>query len=237
MNNLVSVIIPSYNRYDNLLNTIDSIKKQTYNNYEIIVIDDGSSDKRYKDVIDNVTIINLETSSKYKLGYACGAIPRNKGLEIAKGDYIAFCDDDDIWMPEKLEIQIKEMIKNNISMSCTEGYIGFGFFDSSKKYKLYNSEYYNDVLKKKYGLDKYTDFPEKFDLNFLLKHNFIITSSICFKKELKDKTGFMKHIKNGGEIINGVKDWQDYNYWRRMLTYSNCLYIKTPLFYYDLKKY
>ena len=200
MNNLVSVIIPSYNRYDNLLNTIDSIKKQTYNNYEIIVIDDGSSDKRYKNVIDNVIIINLETSSKYKLGYACGAIPRNKGLEVAKGDYIAFCDE-------------------------------------SKKYKLYNGEYYNDVLKKKYGLDKYTDFPEKFDLNFLLKHNFIITSSICFKKELKDKTGFMKHIKNGGEIINGVKDWQDYNYWRRMLTFSNCLYIKTPLFYYDLKKY
>ena len=70
MEDLVSVIISSYNRYDLLLNAIESVKNQTYKNIEIIVIDDGSPDERYKNPIDNVIIINLEErNSRNKLGY------------------------------------------------------------------------------------------------------------------------------------------------------------------------
>ena len=47
----------------------------------------------------------------------------------------------------------------------------------------------------------------------------------------------MKLIRNGGEIIDGKKEWQDWDLWKRMLKYSDCLYIDLPLFYYDLKKY
>lgn len=231
---MISVIIPTYNRYDNLLNAINSVKNQTYKDYEIIVISDGSTDKRYEKDIDNVTMIRLTKSSREILGYPCGAVPRNEGLIKAHGEYIAFLDDDDIWMPNKLEIQIKEMIKNNMDISCTDGYIGKGFYDKNKNYKIYNKEYYFKQLTKKYNID---DFPKILDLKFIEIHNLIITSSICFKKELVYKIGYMKLIRNGGEIINGKKEWQDWEFWKRMLKNSNCLYIDIPLFYYDLKSY
>ena len=232
---MISVIIPTHNRYNNLLNAIKSVKKQTYKDIEIIVVSDGSSDKRYEKDIENVKMIRLNKSSKENLGYPCGAVPRNEGLKVSKGEYIAFLDDDDIWMPNKLEIQIDEMKKNNIKMSCTDGYIGNGYYDKNKKYKIYNKEHYWLALKKKFKLkDK---FPNKFNLDFVKIHNPIITSSICFKKELINEIGYMKLIKNGGQIINGKKEWQDWDYWKRMLKYTECLYIDKPLVYYDLKKY
>lgn len=232
---LVSVIIPSHNRYDNLLNAINSVKQQTYKNYEIIVVDDGSKDSRYKNNIHNVKIINLPQSSKEILGYPCGAVPRNEGMRNSNGTYIAFLDDDDIWMPNKLEIQMEEMKKNNIQVSSTDGYIGEGFYNQNKIYKIYNKEYFGKQLKIIFNLKD--DFPRKFNLDFIKIHNPIITSSIIFKKELINKVGYMKLIRNGGENINGKKDWQDWNYWRKLLEHTDCLYIKTPLFYYDNKKY
>lgn len=229
---MISVIIPSHNRYNNLLNAINSVKNQTYNNKEIIVVDDGSNDLRYKNKIDDVIIINLPISSKKKLGYPCGAVPRNEGMKIAKGDYIAFLDDDDIWMPNKLEIQINEMIKKNIDVSSTDGYSGLGFYNPEKKYKIYNS---GEGLKKKFKLKN--DFPDIFTYEFIKKNNPIITSSICFKKSLINKIGYMDLYKNGGQRIKGKKKFQDYEYWKRMLRHSDCLYIKKQLFYYDVKRY
>jgi len=246
---MISVIIPSYNRYDNMINAINSVKNQTFKDFEIIVISDGSTDERYQKDIEGVNMIRLPESSIQKLGYPCGSVPRNRGLEVAKGEYICFLDDDDIWMPNKLEKQIKMMKDNDIDISCTDGYIGKGFYNSNKKYQIYNKEYYWENLKSIYKIDF---FPNRFNLNFIKKHNCIITSSICFKKTLSDKIGFMKLIKNGGEKIkkkskmwkNGgekikkkSKMWQDWDYWIRMLEHTDCLYINEPLFYYDLEKY
>ena len=230
---MISVIIPTYNRYDNLLNAIDSVKNQTYKDYEIIVVSDGSTDERYKNDIDSVIMIRLPKSSREVLGYPCGSVPRNEGLVKAKGEYIAFLDDDDIWMPNKLEIQIKQM-KEKIDISCTDGFIGKGFYNSNTKYKIYNKEHYFKDLKKIYKIDK---FPNILNLKFIEIHNLIITSSICFKKDIIKNSGYMKLIRNGGEIINGKKEWQDWDLWKRMLNYSDCLYIDLPLFYYDLKNY
>ena len=70
-------------------------------------------------------------------------------------------------------------------------------------------------------------------MNFVNVHNCIITSSICFKKELYNKIGEMKLIKNGSEIINGEKEWQNWDYWKRMLQYTDCLYIKKPHIIYN----
>ena len=69
---MISIIIPSFNRYDNLLNAISSVKNQTFKDYEIIVVSDGSTDKRYQQEIQKVKIIRLKKSSKQKLGYPCG---------------------------------------------------------------------------------------------------------------------------------------------------------------------
>ncbi len=229
---MISVIIPTYNRYDYLCNAIDSVRAQTYKNKEIIVIDDCSTDIRYSNIKD-VQYIRLNPGSKEKFGYPCGAFPRNVGMRVAKGEYIAFLDDDDIWMPEKLEIQIKEMKKYNYEVSCTEGYFGRGFYNPNDTYELYNGEHYWNDLKKIYKLNN--SFPDIFTREFIEIHNPIITSSVCFKRSIVDKIGLMPLYRNGGQMINGIKEWQDYSYWKLMLHKRDCLYIKKPLFYYDGK--
>ena len=117
----ISVIIPTYNRFKYLLNCIKSIKEQTYSNIEIIVINDCSKQKEYYDYDwdkNDIIIIHLEENSKKKFGFSCpGGYQRNFGIEKSSGDYIAFCDDDDIWFPRKLELQLKAMKKTNCKMS------------------------------------------------------------------------------------------------------------------------
>ena len=230
---MISVIIPSYNRYDKLCNAIQSVKAQTYKNYEIIVVDDSSTDSRYMNYIKDVMMIRLSPGSKDKFGYPCGAYPRNIGMREARGEYIAFLDDDDVWMPDKLEVQVERMIKSGYDVSSTEGYFGRGQYDKNIKYPLYNREYFWNGLKKTFRLGD--DFPDVFTSEFIEIHNPIITSSICFRRNIVDEIGDMPLIRNGGQTINGVKKWQDYEYWKMMLKTRDCLYVKEPLFYYDGK--
>ena len=123
---LVSVVIPSYNRFRYLLNTLDSIKKQTYKNIEIIVVNDCSTQQEYYQYHwKDINIIHLQENSKKKFNHGCPGWVRNQGIEIAQGKYIAFCDDDDIWMSQKIELQIKAL-QNNVEckMCSTDGLIG-----------------------------------------------------------------------------------------------------------------
>lgn len=139
----VSVIIPSYNRFKYLLNTLKSVKEQTYSNIEIIVINDRSSQKEYYEYnweSNNIKIVHLKKNSKEIFGYACAGFVRNKGIEIGSGKYIAFCDDDDIWFPNKIELQLKAMLLTGCKMSSTDGLIGNGIFNSGETYKKYNAE-------------------------------------------------------------------------------------------------
>ena len=85
----ISVIIPTYNRFKYLLNTLNSIKKQTYENIEIIVINDGSDEEAYNTYDwekENIKIIHISNNSK------CVGRVRNTGVENASGKYIAFCE-------------------------------------------------------------------------------------------------------------------------------------------------
>ena len=99
---LVSVIVPTYNRTSYLKLTLDSIASQTYSPVEIIVVDDGSPGN------DNEVLCGKYNQVKYiRIENSGGpAIPRNIGLRDAKGEFIALLDDDDIWLPEKLEKQV-----------------------------------------------------------------------------------------------------------------------------------
>jgi len=124
----VSIIVPTY-RFKYLMNTIESIKKQTYKNLEIIVINDRSTQEEYYNYdwdANDILITHLEQNSKQKFGYPCSGYVRNKGIEISTGKYIAFCDDDDIWFPKKIELQINAMKKSGCKMSSTDGLAGNG---------------------------------------------------------------------------------------------------------------
>ena len=149
-NELVSVVIPSYNRFEYLKNAIDSVLSQTYSNFEIIVINDGSTqDAYYSEKLPNeVKVINLETNQKNVLGYVSNEYVRNFGIKAAQGKYLAFLDDDDIWMPNKLEIQLNAMEANDFKFSSTEGYFGEGVFSKHKTYPLCNNEkFYSKISK------------------------------------------------------------------------------------------
>ena len=103
----ISIIIPTFNRKLFLLNAIDSVLNQTYQNIELIIIDDGSSDKtinklkQYKSQIKIYSQINKGVSAA-----------RNKGIKISQNDWVAFLDSDDRWHPKKLEKQINYLKKN-----------------------------------------------------------------------------------------------------------------------------
>ena len=228
----VSVIIPTYNRFKYLLNTIQSVKEQTYSNIEIVVVNDCSIEKEYYEYDwkeNDIIIIHLKENSKTKFGYGCAGFVRNKGIQIATGKYIAFCDDDDIWFPNKTELQLTSMKRIGCKMSSTDGLIGHYIYNSTKIYEKYNAEHYYSILQNIYRskgsnlLDN--GFPHIWDLNFLKIHNCIICSSVLIEKEILDKINNMKCVKNS----------EDYDCWLRALEHTNSVYVNDVCFYYDTK--
>lgn len=226
----VSVIIPTYNRFKYLLNTIKSVKEQTYPNIEIIVVNDKSTQHEYYDydwTSNNIKIIHLEKNTKDIFGYGCAGFVRNKGIEVSSGKYIAFCDDDDIWFSNKLELQINAMKETGCKMSSTDGLIGNGVYDPTKIYQKYNAECHYNTLHNIYRqkgsnlLDN--GFPYIWTLEFLKLHNCMICSSIIIEKPILDKIGNMKCINNG----------EDYDCWLKALQYTSSVYINDVCIYYD----
>lgn len=233
-NPLVSVIIPTYNRFKYLLNAIESVQNQTYKNVEIIVINDCSDEEEYYSTKFplNVKKIDLEINQKHKLGYISVGHIRNFGLEVAKGKYIATLDDDDVWLPRKLEIQISKLTSSNNKFSCTEGYVGYGEYDKTLKYKLYNRERFYKKIAKKHKKNIFSNykkfnFPNEFDFNFLKIHNSIITSSVVVERDLINFIGGFRPFATKDDYA------PDYDCWLGLLRITNCDYIDTPLFYYD----
>ena len=116
MQPLVSIITPMYNSEKFILKTIKSVINQTYSNWELLLIDDRSTDNSIKILEDfkskyaNIKLLQNDTN----LG---AAKSRNKGILEAKGDYIAFLDADDLWKPNKLDLQIQFMQTHNCDVS------------------------------------------------------------------------------------------------------------------------
>ena len=114
---LVSIIMPNYNSEKYLNDTVKSVLSQTYQNWELLFVDDCSTDNSlafacsFED--ERIRIFQNKTNSG-------AAISRNYALRMAKGKWIAFLDSDDLWMPEKLEKQITYMQTNDIAFSFTD---------------------------------------------------------------------------------------------------------------------
>lgn len=130
-NKKISVIIPFYNGVEWLCEAVQSVLRQTYKNFEIIVINDGSSENmdRFLNKFGDKTHY-IVTNNK-------GPGPaRNLGIEMAKGEYIAFLDSDDLWLPNKLEVQVLNMNNYNWIWSHTS----YSLFNDE------NTEFIKDVL-------------------------------------------------------------------------------------------
>ena len=113
---LVSIVTPTYNCGPFIAETIESVLAQTYDNWEMIIVDDCSKD-------DTAKIVEPYLKRDKRIRYHCldrnsgAAIARNWALKDAKGEWIAFLDSDDLWLPTKLEHQLDFMTKNGYSFS------------------------------------------------------------------------------------------------------------------------
>lgn len=180
---LASVILPTYRRKETLKRAIDSLYSQSYTSIEIIVVDDNA------DVEWNNYVQSILKDYPYVV-YICNAKnlgsaeTRNVGIRAAKGDYITFLDDDDIYLPEKVENQLQYMIENGADYSITDLYL------YSEKDKLLDKRIRNYIKK--------TD--QKSLLQYHLMYHMTGTDSMMFKKEYLLNIGGFPPINVGDEF-------------------------------------
>ena len=137
MGELVSIITPVYNCAKFIAETINSVIAQTYINWELIIVDDCSTD----DTENIVRSFQDQRIHYYQNVVNSGAaVSRNRALREAKGRWIAFLDSDDLWLPNKLDRQIKFMMDNHISFSYTN--LGVIVESSCNRTKTYHEIWY-----------------------------------------------------------------------------------------------
>ena len=105
----ISVIIPTFNRKVFICEAIKSVLNQTYKDWELLIIDDGSTDNT-KSIIDKYSQSNPHIKYFYQENGGQGSA-RNLGVKVAAGNWVAFLDHDDIWLPKKLELYISKLLK------------------------------------------------------------------------------------------------------------------------------
>lgn len=126
MEPLVSIVTPCFNSEKYIKQTIESVLNQTYKNFEMIIVDDISTDKsveiikEYQKKDSRIKLIELEEKGG-------ASIARNRALKELNGRYVAFLDSDDIWQKDKLEKQVKFMQENDVSFSYTD----YGYMDDN----------------------------------------------------------------------------------------------------------
>lgn len=168
MRPLVSIIVPAYNAEKYIANTINSVRQQTYDNWNLMILDDCSTDNTKNIVRSFVNIdsrIHLYENSKN----SGAAIIRNIGIELAGGEWIAFLDSDDLWHREKLEKQLKTVYAEGAEL-C---YTSYAVVDGNGK-----------KAKKNYIVPKKTDYKA------LLKENVIGCSTVLLRADLAKKYCF-----------------------------------------------
>ncbi|MBJ6727098.1 glycosyltransferase family 2 protein [Geomesophilobacter sediminis] len=229
----VSVIIPTHNRADLITEAIDSVLAQTYTDYEIIVVDDGSTDQtaealgRYGD-----SVLYLYQS---QMGPSAA---RNAGIKRAKGDLIAFLDSDDMWLPEKLSAQVAAMEANPSVGLVATGYATISAGEAKKDEQVLSGaevsevrscHYKNyfatstvmvraDCLKKVGRFDESLHFAEDWDLwlRILQAYDFTYIGRVLtrYRKHLLNitQTSFHRNVKDWEKVIErhrgrSFKEW------------------------------
>lgn len=191
MNNpLISVIIPTFDRPFFLKRAIDSVIKQNYTNFEIIVVVDGISNKTEKliEEINKKNNISLKLiQTERKVG---GSEARNIGVRSAIGELIALLDDDDEWFSDKLSSQVNLMKKNNLSVDDD-----FLCFTSLERYKEKQQKKYDKLPNVDYKDSNKSSIADYlFETKGLRNIGFIQTSTILIPKRIITETPFTKDL-------------------------------------------
>ncbi len=196
---MISIIIPTYNRCAYLFRAIESVLSQTYQDFELLIIDDGSTDETEKNVIN---LIKENKKIKYiKTPNRGVSAARNLGIHISTGELISFLDSDDEWLPDKLKIQI-DFLQNNQDLNLVHGeeiWIRKGKRVNQKK------------IHKKGGGDI---FSQCLDLCA------ISPSTVLIRKELFHEVGYFRE---------DFPVCEDYDLWLRIASRYQVGFIPSPL--------
>ena len=213
---LVSVVMPVFNAERYLPHTINSVLSQTFSDFELIIVDDCSTDGSF-DLAQahesdfRVRALRLEANS------GGPARPRNFGLKESRGRYIAFVDSDDLWHPQKLELQVALMESKSIFMISTS-------FQAIGDHVTYE-----DYLKERFSLGEHVDLPMSIDYRIsyerLLIDNLIPNSSAFVRADVVKLFSFEEERKYAAV--------EDYIMWCRLhREYGFSMKLRLPLFAY-----
>jgi len=202
----ISVIIPTWNRASTLEKAIRSAFEQTLAPLEVLVCDDGTTDKS-REIVDSINDSRVQWIEGEHSGKP--AIPRNSGIQASRGEWLAFLDSDDEWLPEKLEKQFALVNKMGCDAACSnairyvplQGHLG---------------AYY------KHNIGEILSFTE------LIHNNYVICSSVLIKTDIVD---MCKGFPENKTLIA----LEDYALWLRTATFTNFAYVDEPQLIYSDK--
>lgn len=205
---LISVIIPCYNKSDVISVTIDSVLAQTYEDFEIIIIDDGSTD-------NSIEVINTYKDSRIRLipqQNSGVSVTRNIGIKEAIGSWIAFLDADDWWHPNYLKVLV-----NNINSNPSVQFIGTQFYSLADKKGWKPNVWVNQPTQSTSRI--ITNLPKEWILGIPF-----FTSSVCIQKNIlfKQSEPFKPRQSQG----------EDLDLWFRLAEQTSILNITQPLVVY-----
>src|ERR1035437_6755049 len=196
-----SVIIPAFNAEAVLARALRSVEAQTYRDYEVVLIDDGSTDGTAEIARSFKSVRYLHQSNQYQ------AVARNRGLREAGGEFVAFLDADDEWLPEKLERQLAFMERNESRISYTDTY-----YAKDGKLARYSK------MAPPYGGQILTQLIEEW-----LEYCFITMNTVVAEKRLLEEVG-------GFDEAAPFFSFEDYGLWLRVaLSEARFDYLDEPL--------
>ena len=219
----ISIIIPVYNAEGFIEETLKSIFDQSFTDYEVLLIDDCSSDnsknKIFPFLADNIHYFCEEKNA------GGPSKPRNTGIEKAQGKYIMFFDSDDLMLPNKLVETFNALEQNdNVGLLCTN----FQSIDIDSN--IISSDFLYEYQSFRSGLSQLTGSLYRLKSNLayssLLKANFIGTSSVTVPKKVLDNlSGFDEHLTNGDDL----------DMWFQITNKFDILFISSPLHQYRIQ--
>jgi teichuronic acid biosynthesis glycosyltransferase TuaG len=198
---LVSIIMPAYNASRFIAESIDSVLAQTYIHWELVIVDDGSTDntaeiiKSYCHQDSRVRYLYQENARQSRA--------RNNGILHSAGEYIAFLDADDLWLPHKLAVQLQVLLSKEIDLTFSDAYIFEKYFDETSTMLVLNSG--KGIYK---GVDA---------LPIFLKQNQVPILTVLVKREALTR---VNNFSENKEFINV----EDYHLWLKMLL-AGCVFL------------
>ncbi len=193
---LVSVVIPTYNRINLLSDAIKSVYEQTYKNIEIIVVDDGSTDATRQMVISCFPQVRYIYQRNQGVSVA-----RNTGIRHAVGEFVAFLDSDDLWIPGKLEKQLNE-------------------FKKSPTLKIVAGNRIKIKPEERVSWPRITTNTKNISFLWLLAGKHLPTPSVIVRREVFSQVGYFNTNLTTGE---------DWDLWLRIVSVGSAVYLRSPV--------